>query len=80
MNQTGALSLAKIKGWLSSPQAIGYPLIVFALVWPFATGFLAGETPGAEFEFSIHVYDLIGSSLVAFVLLACRFLLGRAYS
>ena len=79
MTQSGALSFSKIKGWLSSPNAISNPLIVFALVWPFATGFLVGETPGAEFEFSIHLYDLTGSSLVALVLLALRLLLRRAY-
>lgn len=80
MTQSGALSFSKIKGWLSSPDAISYPLIVFALVWPFATGFLAGETPGAEFSFSIHLFDLLGSSLVALTLLAIRLLLNRAYS
>jgi signal transduction histidine kinase len=80
MTQSGALSFSKIKGWFSSPDAIGYPLVVFALIWPFATGFLVGETPGAEFEFSIHLYDLTGSSLVALILLAFRLPLRRAYS
>lgn len=80
MNQSSALSLAKLKGWLASPQAISYSLVVFALVWPFATGFLAGETTGAEFAFSIHLFDLIGSSLLAATLLVFKLLIGRLHS
>ena len=65
MNEQSALSLKTIKTWLSSPQVIGWPLIVFALVWPVATGFIGGETPGQEFAFSIHFYDLLGAALTS---------------
>lgn len=77
MNQQSALSLARVKSWLASDAAIGYPLIFFALLWPVATGYLVGETEGAEFSFSIHLFDLLGSAIAASTLLLLRFLITR---
>jgi signal transduction histidine kinase len=75
MNEGSALSIKTIKTWLSSPKVIGFPLIVFALVWPVGTGLLGGETPGQEFAFSIHLYDLLGAASAAGTLLIARALL-----
>jgi signal transduction histidine kinase len=69
MNEGSALSLKTIKTWLSSPQVIGFPLIIFTLIWPVATGFLGVETPGQEFAFSIHLYDLLTASTASATLL-----------
>lgn len=77
MSQQSALSLAKVKSWLAASDAIGLPLITFALVWPVATGFLVGETEGAEFSFSIHFFDLLGSGIAASTLLLLRLLMKR---
>lgn len=73
MNDQNSLSLSRIKRWLSSPDAVNSPLVLFVLLWPFATGFLAGETPGHQFAFSIHLFDLLSSTISAgSLLLAAR--------
>jgi len=72
MNEGGTLSLKTIRGWLSSPTVISYPLVIFVLVWPVITGFIGGETPGQEFAFSIHLYDFLGAAISSAILLLAR--------
>lgn len=65
MNEGNSLSIRRIYFWLTSREVINLPFVAFVLIWPFATGFLVGETAGQQFAFSIHLFDLLGSSVTA---------------
>lgn len=66
-------SLTSIRAWFTSSLAFGYPIALFALVWPVLTG-LGGELPpGVSLPYSVHLHDLIGSATTALALV-CVFL------
>jgi hypothetical protein len=46
--------------WAGSPSAVGYPLIVFLLVYPVSIGFFQEPIPELALPINYHLYDFLG--------------------
>lgn len=65
-------SLKQINGWLSDRRTFGFPLAIFALIWPVISG-LGGQMPtGGYLAISIHLYDFLGAAAACTGVLVAR--------
>ena len=59
--------------WMGSPTAVGFPLIIFLLIYPVAIGWSQEPTPELALEMNYHLFDLLSGVGAALSILLVRF-------
>ncbi len=67
------ISLRTLWSWSGSPTGVGYPLIVFLLIYPVFIGYFQEPIPELALPINYHLFDFLGGLGAATGVLALRF-------